>query len=287
MLPEIMVVEEDQRKTRIKRRRARGTLYNNLVRIESKKLSSLGSNLLGILDFFLDKTATAIFEELNNDCWILHGLVVGFLVRGVAAELDSLDLPNKGRLYLDMEARSGMIGILICGHPSRAVLIFCKLNGIDFEEITVDLIKRQHLSPEFKEINPMRQVPTIVDGDFKLFESHAILRYLACAFPGVADHWYPTDHIKRAKIDSVLDWHHSNLRHGAVTFLQNTVFAPGCLCKIHKVFAVGSDDLELPINNIVVGLRVKMGRMRNTDVVAIIGLSFDQELYWVLHLIEL
>ncbi|CAL5411289.1 unnamed protein product [Camellia sinensis] len=88
--------------------------------------------------------------------------------------------------------------------PSRAVLIFCKLNGIDFEEITVDLIKRQHLSPEFKEINPMRQVPTIVDGDFKLFESHAILRYLACAFPGVADHWYPTDLIKRAKIDSVL-----------------------------------------------------------------------------------
>ncbi|KAL7167515.1 hypothetical protein ACSBR2_038056 [Camellia fascicularis] len=110
--------------------------------------------------------------------------------------------------------------------PSRAVIIFCKLNGIDFEEITVDLIKRQHLSPEFKEINPMRQVPTIVDGDFKLFESHAILRYLACAFPGVADHWYSTDLIKRAKIDSVLDWHHSNLRRGAVTFLQNTAFAP-------------------------------------------------------------
>lgn len=57
--------------------------------------------------------------------------------------------------------------------------------------------------------------------------------------------------------------------------------------KLTRFFAVGSDDLELPINNIVVGLRVKMGRMRNTDVVAILGLSFDQELYWVLHLIEL
>ncbi|KAL7233709.1 hypothetical protein ACSBR1_017343 [Camellia fascicularis] len=44
---------------------------------------------------------------------------------------------------------------------------------------------------------------------------HAILRYLACAFPGVADHWYPSDLFKRSKIESVLDWHHSNLRRGA------------------------------------------------------------------------
>ncbi|WMV43875.1 hypothetical protein MTR67_037260 [Solanum verrucosum] len=91
-----------------------------------------------------------------------------------------------------------------------------RLNGIDFEEIHINLSKRQQLSPEFKEINPMKQVPAIMDGRFKLFESHAILRYLACAFPGIADHWYPADLYKRAKVDSVLDWHHSNLRRGTV-----------------------------------------------------------------------
>ncbi|XP_010255416.1 PREDICTED: glutathione S-transferase T1 [Nelumbo nucifera] len=110
--------------------------------------------------------------------------------------------------------------------PSRAVIIFCKVNGIEFEEIKVDLSKRQHISPEFKEINPMRQVPAIIDGRFKLFESHAILSYLACAFPGVADHWYPTDLFRRAKINSVLDWHHSNLRRGAAPFVLNTVLGP-------------------------------------------------------------
>ncbi|KAH1251442.1 Glutathione S-transferase T1 [Glycine max] len=144
--------------------------------------------------------------------------------------------------------------------PSRAVLIFCKVNGIDFEEIKVDLSKRQQLSPEFRAVNPLRKVPAIVDGRFKLFESHAILIYLASAFPGVADHWlvsivpfykfnrnllcgikifeytervlgctivkYPADLSRRARIHSVLDWHHQNLRRGAASFVLNTVLAP-------------------------------------------------------------
>ncbi|KAJ7952325.1 Glutathione S-transferase [Quillaja saponaria] len=115
--------------------------------------------------------------------------------------------------------------------PSRAVLIFCKVTGIDFEEIKVELSKRQQLSSEFKEINPMGKVPAIVDGRFKLFESHAILIYLSCAFPGVPDHWYPADLFRRAKIHSVLDWHHSNLRRGAgasylTTYILNAVLAP-------------------------------------------------------------
>ncbi|EEF51172.1 glutathione S-transferase T1 [Ricinus communis] len=110
--------------------------------------------------------------------------------------------------------------------PSRAVLIFCKVNRIDFEEVRIDIANRQQLSPEFKDINPMGKVPAIVDGRFKLFESHAILIYLACAFPGVPDHWYPADLFKRAKIHSVLDWHHSNLRRGAAAFVLNTALAP-------------------------------------------------------------
>ncbi|XP_050227960.1 glutathione S-transferase T1-like [Mercurialis annua] len=106
--------------------------------------------------------------------------------------------------------------------PARAVIIFCKLNGIEFEEIVIDLLKGQHKSPEFLEINPVGQIPTIVHGDFKLFESHSILMYLASAFPGVADHWYPADVQKRAKIHSVLDWHHSNLRRGAVMYVLHS-----------------------------------------------------------------
>ncbi|KAI7737210.1 hypothetical protein M8C21_012310 [Ambrosia artemisiifolia] len=109
--------------------------------------------------------------------------------------------------------------------PSRAVILFCKVNGIDFEEILVDIFKNEQFSPEYKAINPMHQVPAIVDGRFKLSESHAILIYICCAFPGVASHWYPGDLIKRAKIHSVLDWHHANLRRGSAGLVFNTLLA--------------------------------------------------------------
>ncbi|OVA14065.1 Glutathione S-transferase/chloride channel [Macleaya cordata] len=73
--------------------------------------------------------------------------------------------------------------------------------------------------------------------------SHAILSYLACAFPGVADHWYPADLSKRAKINSVLDWHHSNLRRGAAPFVLNTVLAPALGLPLNPQAAAEAEKL--------------------------------------------
>nr|XP_043614107.1 glutathione S-transferase T1-like [Erigeron canadensis] len=106
--------------------------------------------------------------------------------------------------------------------PSRAVLMFCKILGIDFEECPVDVLKGQTYTPEYIAINPNSKVPAIADGEFKLYESHAILIYLCCAYPGVASQWYPSDLFERSKIHSVLDWHHTNLRRTAVGLLLNT-----------------------------------------------------------------
>ncbi|GJZ85168.1 glutathione S-transferase T1 [Tanacetum coccineum] len=78
------------------------------------------------------------------------------------------------------------------------------MNGIDFEEITIELKDNQQHTTEYKAINPMCQIPTIVDGDFTLFESHAILIYLACKFPGVASHWYPIGLLMRTTFGPVL-----------------------------------------------------------------------------------
>ena len=50
--------------------------------------------------------------------------------------------------------------------------------GVDCETVPVDLLKREQRAPEFLALNPCGRVPVLVDGDLKLWESHAILAYL-------------------------------------------------------------------------------------------------------------
>ena len=46
-------------------------------------------------------------------------------------------------------------------------------------------------SEEYRKISPTSKVPSIVDNDdFKMFESHAIMKYL-CHSRGLPQHWYP------------------------------------------------------------------------------------------------
>ncbi|CAM6116733.1 unnamed protein product [Calypogeia fissa] len=114
--------------------------------------------------------------------------------------------------------------VTLLSEPSRGPLIFVRANNIQHEEKMLVLAKQEHKKPEFLAINPMGLVPAMVDDDFKLFESHAILRYLATT-RSVPDHWYPADPQKRAIVDCILKWHHVNLRLGSFRFMKQKVFA--------------------------------------------------------------
>ena len=50
--------------------------------------------------------------------------------------------------------------------------------GLDCETVAVDLTKGEQRAPEFLALNPCARVPVLVDGELKLWESHAILAYL-------------------------------------------------------------------------------------------------------------
>lgn len=64
---------------------------------------------------------------------------------------------------------------------SRATIVRWYLEEINlpYEEITLDLQTGENRQPEYLAINPTGKVPAIVDGDVKLWESGAILLYLA------------------------------------------------------------------------------------------------------------
>ncbi len=67
------------------------------------------------------------------------------------------------------------------GVPSRASIIEWYLEelGISYEFVMLEMKAGEHLQPEYLKINPMGKVPAIVDGDFQVWESGAILLYLA------------------------------------------------------------------------------------------------------------
>ena len=70
-----------------------------------------------------------------------------------------------------------------------------RMVGIEFKEILVPF-KMEAGNPEFKEFSPTGKVPCLVDGDVTLWESLAIMEYLADIFPD--KNLWPTDIATRA-----------------------------------------------------------------------------------------
>ncbi len=86
----------------------------------------------------------------------------------------------------------------------RAVMTALHLGTPDVELVVVDLGKGAHRQPEFLKLNPGHRVPVLVDGDFVLTESHAIMQYLAEKTPGQT--LYPTELRARADVNRWLFW---------------------------------------------------------------------------------
>jgi GST-like protein len=63
-------------------------------------------------------------------------------------------------------------------NPAKVALLLEEL-GLPYEVVPVDTRKGEQFTPEFKAINPNSKTPALEDGDAKVFDSNAILLYLA------------------------------------------------------------------------------------------------------------
>ena len=92
-------------------------------------------------------------------------------------------------------------------HPisttSRPIVLLAKESGIELEYQVVDLMTGAQYQPEFEAINPCHQVPVLEDGDFRLTEGSAILKYLADKHAAAS---YPADPRQRARVNERMDW---------------------------------------------------------------------------------
>ena len=86
---------------------------------------------------------------------------------------------------------------------TRPVRLFIAENSIKCDEEMVDILKGAHYQEPYASLNPNRLVPMLEDGDLRLTESSAILKYLADKYELPS---YPKDLKKRAKVNEVMDW---------------------------------------------------------------------------------
>lgn len=97
-------------------------------------------------------------------------------------------------------------------HPvstaTRPVRLLIAENGIKCDEDMVDILAGAHYQPPYASLNPNRLVPMLEDGDLRLTESSAILKYLADKYDLPS---YPKDIKKRAKVNEVMDWLNTQL----------------------------------------------------------------------------
>jgi len=72
--------------------------------------------------------------------------------------------------------------------------------GLAYERKVLSFSAGDTRKPEFVALNPRHRVPVIVDGDFVLFESNAIMEYLEDAYPASGARLYPGDARTRALV---------------------------------------------------------------------------------------
>jgi glutathione S-transferase len=87
-------------------------------------------------------------------------------------------------------------------------MLFAAESGIALDYEMVDLFTGAQYKPGYLAINPSAQVPVLEDGDFRLTESSAILKYLA---DKIDSPLYPKGLQQRARVNERMDWFNTQL----------------------------------------------------------------------------
>lgn len=104
-----------------------------------------------------------------------------------------------------------LYGHAISGNSYKVRLLLELLN-LDYEWVTVDLLKAEHKSPEYLALNPFGQVPLLMDGEVKLADAQAILVYLARQYGD--DQWLPLEPLALAQVIRWLSTTAGEVRQG-------------------------------------------------------------------------
>ena len=117
----------------------------------------------------------------------------------------------------------------IFGHPistcTRKVRMTLAEKHAKYDFEIVDVMKGAQKDPAYMEARqPFGQIPALEDGDFKMFESRAMMRYIDEAVPGQA--LSPKDAKGRATMEQWMSVEASDFTPHAMTVIGEEMFAP-------------------------------------------------------------
>ncbi len=119
-----------------------------------------------------------------------------------------------------------MMQLLI--HPASpncvAVLAATRILGLDMDLRHVDLFKQEQRTPEFLHVNPNGLVPVLRDDDFVLWETVAILQYLATF--DTAQALMPRTERRRADVTRWMAWGLAHWNPALQPFIFERLFKP-------------------------------------------------------------
>ena len=95
-----------------------------------------------------------------------------------------------------------LLGRATSGNVQKVIFMLEEL-GLPYERKDYGKQFDNTTTPEYAAMNPLKKVPTLVDGDTVVWQSNTILRYLANKTGSTL---YPADPVQRAKADCWMDW---------------------------------------------------------------------------------
>jgi glutathione S-transferase len=93
-----------------------------------------------------------------------------------------------------------------------------------FDFVTLDFMKGEHKGPENLARQPFGQMPSMTDGDFTLFESRAMMRYIDATVPGQS--LTPKDPKTHALMEQWMSVELCQFDPGVSTIVSQEMFTP-------------------------------------------------------------
>lgn len=102
------------------------------------------------------------------------------------------------------------------------VLLVAHHLDVDYELCFVDLAKGEHKTPEFTALNPNQRMPVLQDDGIALWESNAIVEYLASKKDG----WLPREPRARLALTKWLYWESNHWDPACAIFVFERLVKP-------------------------------------------------------------